>query len=139
MNLDLVKHTKDYIEKMDNGINPLNGEKVSSNDLINNVRINRCLFYINNVLEKVLNNGGVTRYNHIKKSFFYLNRESLNKYDYNEGDLSISKIIKKMLLKRQNIANLKIISVYNYLISIGLIYEIDVNGKKSKRQKMVLI
>ena len=46
MNLELLKHAKEYIEKMANGINPLTGEIVPDNDLINNIRISRCLFYV---------------------------------------------------------------------------------------------
>ena len=37
MNLKLLKHTQDYIEKMANGINPLTNENVSENDIINNI------------------------------------------------------------------------------------------------------
>ena len=44
MDLELLKHAKSYIEKMANGINPLTGEKIPNNELINNVRISRCLF-----------------------------------------------------------------------------------------------
>ena len=44
MNLELLKHAKEYIENMANGINPLTGESVKDDDLINNVRISRCLF-----------------------------------------------------------------------------------------------
>jgi len=59
MNLELLKHAKEYIEKMANGINPLTGESVKDDDLINNVRISRCLFYVNDVLGNVLSNGGI--------------------------------------------------------------------------------
>ena len=135
MNLDLVKHAKNYIEKMANGINPLTGEKVSDNDLINNVRIVRCLFYVNDVLERLLDNGGVTKNNRVKKAAFYLDKDVLNKYDYSEGDLPISKIVKKInnLKINENITNLKITSVCNWLVNIGLLKEIDDNGKKTKR------
>ena len=36
------------------GINPLNGEKVKDDDLINNIRISRCLFYVNDVLNDIV-------------------------------------------------------------------------------------
>ena len=43
---------------MANGINPLNGEMVPDSDLINNIKISRYLFYVNNILNDVLLNGG---------------------------------------------------------------------------------
>lgn len=46
MDLNLLEHAKNYIDKMANGINPLTNENVSESDLINNVKISRCLFYV---------------------------------------------------------------------------------------------
>ena len=61
MNLELLKHAKGYIEKLANGINPLTGEIVPDNELINNIRISRCLFYVNEVLGEVYENGGINK------------------------------------------------------------------------------
>lgn len=58
MNIELLKHAKGYIEKMANGINPLTDEKIPDNELINNVRISRCLFYVNDILGEILENSG---------------------------------------------------------------------------------
>lgn len=43
---------------MANGINPLTDEKIPDNELINNVRISRCLFYVNDILGEILENSG---------------------------------------------------------------------------------
>lgn len=93
MNLELLKHAKEYIEKMANGINPLTGENVPDSDIINNVRISRCLFYVNTVLGEVLSNCGIS--NSKNKIPFNLSREEINKFEYTNEDLSISNIVKK--------------------------------------------
>ena len=54
MNLELLIHAQNYIEKMANGINPLTGKKVPQNETINNIRISRCLFYVNDVLKNII-------------------------------------------------------------------------------------
>lgn len=51
-----IKTCQRIYRKMANGINPLTGESVPDNDLINNIRISRCLFYVNNILGEVLEN-----------------------------------------------------------------------------------
>lgn len=133
MNLDLLKHAKGYIEKLANGINPLTGENIPETDIINNIRISRCLFYVNNILGEVLSNGGI--YNpKIKKIPFYLSKEEINKFEYVNEDLSISKIIKRInnLKSNENMVNLKASDVCRWLISIGLLTEIEKNGKKIK-------
>lgn len=58
MDLELLKRANEYIFKMANGIKPLNGEIVPDSDLINNIKISRCLFYVNNILNDVLLNDG---------------------------------------------------------------------------------
>ena len=56
MNLELLKHAQGYIENMAKGIHPLTGEIISDNEILNNIRISRCLFYVNDVLKDILTN-----------------------------------------------------------------------------------
>ena len=59
MDLKVVAHAKEYIDDLARGINPLTKEEVTENDVVNQVRISRCLYYVSDVLEAVLHNGGV--------------------------------------------------------------------------------
>ena len=56
--LDVMKRAKQYIESLAKGIDPITGNEVSENDVVNNVRISRCLFYTAEVLQKVIDNHG---------------------------------------------------------------------------------
>lgn len=129
MDLEILKHAKDYIEKMANGINPLTGEKVPDSDLINNIRISRCLFYVNGVLSDVLLKNGRSR--KTKKLPFTLDLELLGKFAYTGEDLSISKIVQRInVLKSDDVKNLKATDVCDWLISVGLLEEVLINGSK---------
>lgn len=134
MNIELLKHAKNYIEKMANGINPLTNERVSDNDLINNIKISRCLFYVNNILGEVISNGGAVN-NIPKKIPFNITKEEISKYKYSEEDLTISKIVKKIneLRTNENMTKLKATDVCNWLISVGLMIEGTLYDKKVKR------
>ena len=57
--LETIQHAKNYLDKLARGINPLTDEPVPEEELINNVRISRCFFYVSDVLRRVLENGGV--------------------------------------------------------------------------------
>ena len=57
--LETMQHAKNYTDKLANGIDPLTEEVIKDDSVINNVRISRCLFYVSNVLQDVINNGGV--------------------------------------------------------------------------------
>ena len=56
--LDTMKHAKEYIDKLANGIDPFTGKPVPDDDIVNNVKLSRCFFYISGILEKVIENGG---------------------------------------------------------------------------------
>lgn len=135
MDLELLKRANDYILKMANGINPLTGASISDDDLINNIKISRCLFYVNNVLNNVLINGGVGKNKiRVEKIKFNINIKELEKYEFIEYDVSISKIVKRIneLINDDKMKKLKSNEVTSWLISIGLLEEKVNNGKKFK-------
>ena len=57
--VEKIAYTRMYIEKLANGINPLTDQAVPDTDLINNVRISRCLFYVSDLLRQLEDQGGI--------------------------------------------------------------------------------
>ena len=58
--LELLERAKMYMDKLANGINPLDDTFIPENDIVNNVRLSRCFFYVSDVLRQVIEKGGVT-------------------------------------------------------------------------------
>ena len=56
---DTIKRAQMYIEKMAKGINPLDNKPIPEQDLINNVRISKCLSFASGILCRVIENGGL--------------------------------------------------------------------------------
>ncbi len=56
--LEKIARAKLYMEKLANGINPLNDQSIPEEELINNVRLSRCFFFVADVLRQVVENGG---------------------------------------------------------------------------------
>ena len=52
--IDKLLCAKEYIDKMANGIDPTTDMPVAENDLINNVKITRCFFYVSKILERAI-------------------------------------------------------------------------------------
>lgn len=131
MDTKLLKHAQEYIEKMANGINPLNNEIIKDSDLLNNIKISRCLFYVNNILKDVINSKDNIK--PIKKPF-YLSKEELTKYEYPNYSLSITKILKKInnLIDNPETQKLKIRELVNWLLEKNIIKIIEINGRQSK-------
>ena len=133
MDLELLKHAKGYIEKMANGINPLTGEKIPNNELINSVRISRCLFYVNDVLGEVLSNGGVKTVN-LRKIPFNLTKEELKGFKISNEPMLVSDIVKTLnsLKTNPNMANLKASKITEWLVHLEILNVREINDRTYK-------
>lgn len=122
--LETMQRAKMYIDKMANGINPLTDKEIEEDDFVNNVRISRCLFYVSGILEKVINNGGVTNPKYKKNVKAPFPSELLAQYIYKE-DATISRIIEQLYepVANQNIKKISAVSIHNWLISCGILEE----------------
>ena len=54
--LDTIKRAKMYMEKLSQGVNPIDGTPVPEGDLTRNARMSRCFAYFAQVLDKVVTN-----------------------------------------------------------------------------------
>lgn len=54
--IEKITKAKMYIEKLANGENPINNQKVADNDVVNNIEVTRCLFYVANILGDIVRN-----------------------------------------------------------------------------------
>ena len=43
----------EWISKLANGVNPIDDSSLSENDIVNNIHISRCLFYVADLLENI--------------------------------------------------------------------------------------
>ena len=55
--LETLERAKMYMEKLANGINPIDGSVIPDEDIVNNVRLSRCFFYVSDVLRQVMRRG----------------------------------------------------------------------------------
>ena len=60
--LDILIHAKDYIDKLAQGIDPISGQEVPEDSVINQARLVRCFFYVSGVLQKILVTSGHRKY-----------------------------------------------------------------------------
>ncbi len=52
--IEKIEYAKSFIDKLANGINPIDDSQIKEDDMINNVRISRCLFFVSDVLRQVV-------------------------------------------------------------------------------------
>ena len=132
--IEKIEYAKLFIDKLANGVNPLDDSLIKDSDIVNNVRISRCLFFVSNILRQVVENGGVKKRS--AKIPFALTMEERAKFVYSDIPIPVSEIAKRFndLLTNEDMKKLSHKNITEWLISIEMLYEMTKpDGKTTKR------
>ena len=140
--LQILEHAKNYMDKLAQGINPLTGEPVPEDELINNVRISRCFFYVAEVLGKVVEQGGLEAVAAARRSKspelppFHISQEALQAFNYSDEPLLVTHIANRVnaLVDTSSMKKLSGSLILKWLDSIGMVEVVLTEaGRKSRR------
>lgn len=136
--LEIMQRAKQYIDALANGYNPLSGQPVRDDDVVNQVRISRCLFYVSGVLQKVIDNGGEVQKKKVprsQKAPFALLPEQIVQLKPHSSQQSASRITASIneLIDTEKMQKLKTTDITGWLLSIGMLQDIETSsGRKRK-------
>lgn len=132
--IEKIEYTKSFIDKLANGINPIDDSQIKEEDIVNNVRISRCLFFVSDVLRQVVENGGIKKKS--AKIPFALALEERANFEYSDIPIPVSEITKRFnaLVTNEDMKKLSHKNITEWLISIEMLYEMTKpDGKTTKR------
>ena len=131
--LEKIAYAKSFIDKLANGINPLDDTPIPENDIANNVRLSRCFFYVSEILGRVCENGGVGK---VERTIpFSITPAQLADFETSPYSISGSEISKKLaaLVNNPQMKTFSVPKLNQWLIGKGLLYETtDPMGKTRK-------
>ena len=135
--LEIMQRAKMYMDKLAQGIDPITDREAPEEDIINNVRLSRCFFYVSDVLRQVIENGGVVG-KAVKpaKLPFCLTYEQTQAFPYSDDPIPVTALTERINALRTDEAmkKLRYTSISRFLTKSGLLTEIDTaNGRKAKR------
>ena len=133
--LEKIEYAKTFIDKLANGINPLDGQPVAETDVVNNVRLSRCFFFVSDVLRRIIEVGGVYPVKKSARIPFEITQEQLAAFQFSTYPISVSEITRRLnfLINRDVMKSLSHRSITNWLVSIGALSETtNSNGKTVK-------
>lgn len=137
--IEKIEYAKSYIDKLANGINPLTDQPIPDHELLNHVRISRCLFYVSDVLRQVAENGGIgkpEKKEKKKKQPFHLSAEDRLKIQLSDEAISVSEITRRIneLIDTEQMEKLTYRSITQWLTEIGFLnQDYDRRGKRYRR------
>lgn len=132
--LEVMQHAKIYMEKLANGIDPVTDREAAEDDVIQNVRLSRCFFYVADVLRRLIEIGGMPQGGNRKKPFA-LPLEKRDMYAFNSYPVTVSVITQQLNSLADNPAmqKLKTTSITGFLLQSGLLESrTNSRGKKER-------
>lgn len=134
--LEKMRHAKNYIDMLANGMNPLSGEEVPEDSTLNNVRLSRCFFYVSDILRQVIDNGGeVGRKASSKPTLlpFSITDEQASQIEISEAPVGVSIISKRIAeVLPEDVKPLSAVQISSWLLEQGFLTENIYSGKKNK-------
>ena len=100
--LEKIAYAKSFMDKLANGINPIDGSAIPDGDVANNVRLSRCFFYVSDILRQVVENGGITpapiaKENKRGKEPYFLSPEQAAQFQYSDIPITLTEIFNRIV------------------------------------------
>ncbi len=139
--LEKIAYAKSFIDKLANGVNPIDDSTIPDGDVVNNVRLSRCFFYVSDILRQVIDNGGITpapmiKEKKSKKQPYSLSQEQAEQFEYSANPIPASEIFKRIIAvgPQEGVKKFPKRNLTKWLLSLGLIEEITLPlGSKMKK------
>ncbi len=132
---------KKYIDYLARGFNPLDESPVNNDDIVRNIRISKCLLYVSEVLDEVIekgiNNNAQPYYRREKKPAkeeFNISYDNRERFLFSSRPLTVSEIANGIseLIDTEKVNPLKATVINEWLLQNGFLYEEVRNGKSHK-------
>ncbi len=133
--LETLQRAKMYIDKLANGINPIDDSVIPDGDVVNNVRLSRCFFYVSDVLRQVIDNGGVVKPKKTRKVPFDISFEQIQKYPFSDDSVPLSKIAERIneLIDVENMKKISYKNISEWLVGVDMLVVVNIDGRVTKR------
>ena len=126
---------KHYIDSLANGLNPLDGTPIPEQDIVNNVRISRCLFFVADVLRKQINVHETKKTSGKDKNPFYITAEEKSQYIPSKTPIPASRISYKVneILNEKKMRKVSYRTITAWLVKVGLMEEEETSSGKYRK------
>ncbi len=139
--LEKIEYAKSFIDRLANGINPLDDTPIPDDDIANNVRLSRCFFYVSSILQKEIDRERRKQPKEKKPARlpFSITQEQLQKFEYASFPISASAIGRKINwlvreeLEEKKIEKFSYRKITQFMLNIGMIEYREWENGKMKR------
>lgn len=135
--IETLQRAKMYMDKLANGINPIDDTVIPDNDIVNNVRLSRCFFYVADVLRKVIEEESVPKKKESRKKEPYsITQAQRDQVAFSDAPIGISELTKRLNAHINPEINKKLSyrTLTNWLMDVGMLeMALTADGSEKKR------
>ena len=135
--LEKIKRAKEYIDKLAMGIDPITDELAAETDVINQLPVSRCLYFVSTILREAAEELETPRnISKPEKRPFDLPPAQREEFEYSDLPISVSEIARRLnrLVDTQEMKDIKHSQISGWLVSVGLLTEmVSAQGNRMKR------
>lgn len=134
--LEMMKRARLYLDKLSNGINPLDDTEIPDGDIVNNVRISRCLFYVSGVLQRTIAREERGGKKGAEKIPFAMTDEERTGFAFSAQPVSASELAKRLndAAKTKNMKRMTYAYITSWLVETGLLTAVRLSDGKEVRR-----
>lgn len=131
--LETMQRAKMYMDQLAQGIDPISGQELPEDAVLNNVRLARCFFYVSGVLDQVIRNGG--QVGTVQKEEFSITPEQLSQVQISNFPVRITEFADALqqAVGNANIKKPNVVKITNWLIEKGFMTKEAAPDGKSRR------
>lgn len=139
--LEKIAYAKSFIDKLANGINPLDDTPIPDGEIVNNVRLSRCFFYVSSLLERDIERERRSKPREGKDARlpFAITQEQLKAFEASSYPVSATTLAKKINslvqedIEQGKMERLSYRKIVLWLLHLGMIEYREWGGEKMKR------
>lgn len=133
-----LQNAKYYIDCLADGVNPLDGSAIPERDIVNQVKISRCLFYVSDVLRrqiKMAEKEKSPRASVSHKLPFQITAEEQLQYEPSKTPIPASAIGDKInkIMDGKGMRKVTYRAITEWLASVGLLEDEETSGGKHRK------
>lgn len=119
--LETLQRAKMYMEKLANGIDPITEADVPEDDIINNVRLSRCFFYVCGVLDQAIDRERKKSSKNLPA--FQMSVQELGQLKPLDRPAQISELVNEInaRIDQNRMKKLAATSITNWLVELGML------------------
>lgn len=144
--LQVIQRAKLYMDMLSEGLDPVNGEAVENDSVLQQERLKKCFAFVSGILDEIITTGGLVNIPATESSVIYIKKKTAfsmdpqrrNNIQITDNPISLSAFVKNInvAVDTESMEKLSLTTVNKWLLKQGYLTESKVPAVINRNVKM---